>query len=61
MPEVSDSTLHVRLPAPLAVAVAAAAKKDFVTLSAFTRRALLTQVRAAGVPVEPREDRADGR
>lgn len=55
MPEFSDLTLHVRLPEALATAVAAAARKDFTSISEFTRRTLLSQVRDAGVPVEPKE------
>lgn len=57
MPDLSDPTLHVRVPQALAAAITVAARKDFTTISAFTRRALLSEVRAAGVPVEPGEDR----
>jgi hypothetical protein len=52
--------LHVRLPRRLVTAVAEAAERECTTVSAFARGALLNQVRAAGVPVDRREDRADG-
>jgi hypothetical protein len=51
MPVPSDPMLHVRLPEALAAAVATAAKKEFSTISAFTRQALLARVRDVGVPL----------
>jgi hypothetical protein len=60
MPELTDSTLHVRLPEALATAVAVAARKNFSSISEFTRQALLARVRDAGVPVRA-EEVADAR
>ena len=60
MQELAETTLHVRLPKALATAVVTAAKRDFSSISEFTRQALLVRVRNAGVPVGS-EEAADAR
>jgi hypothetical protein len=47
-----SETLRVRLPKRLVAAVTEAAERDCKTVSEFTRQALLSQVRGAGVPVK---------